>query len=118
MKKTMDHAAYQKKVKGMHDEELDFVMLDAYEAAQADPDGINAGYYWDEYHYCAMEKARRLKALMGKPVSAARLGEYLASFLMLEKNSKGRYDTTWGDKTAIGLYRSAKRIIEGDIPKP
>lgn len=45
------------------------------------------------------------------------IGEKLADILML-KQDKGqkyipkRYLTTWGNKTALGLYGTVKRIIE------
>ena len=29
-----------------------------------------------------------------------------------KKRDNGRFDTTWGDKTKLGLYRSMKRAIE------
>lgn len=56
------------------------------------------------------------------------IGEKLAEILMLKedkgdfKNGKTgynpkRYKTTWGNKTALGLYETIKRIIEIDIKK-
>lgn len=61
--KQMDHAEYIKKTKRMTDSSLLFVRDDARAAFLAQPDGINAGYYADEYSYCAMELAlRRIKA--------------------------------------------------------
>jgi len=39
-------------------------------------------------------------------------GELLANLLHLKKNDKGRYDTAWGDKTALGLYLTIKRVID------
>lgn len=40
-------------------------------------------------------------------------GELLAEVLQLKKNRlTGRYDTTWGDKTALGLFRTVQRIVE------
>lgn len=38
--------------------------------------------------------------------------ELLAEVLGLKKSLDGRYDTTWGDKTALGLYLTVVRIIE------
>lgn len=32
----------------------------------------------------------------------------------LKKNKKGRYETTGGDKTALGLYRTIQRIVDGE----
>ena len=41
-----------------------------------------------------------------------RRGELLAEILMLKKKSNnGRYDTTWGDKTAIGLFLTVEHIV-------
>ena len=40
-------------------------------------------------------------------------GTLIASVLMLKKKREnGRYSTAWGDKTALGLYRTMKRIVE------
>lgn len=40
-------------------------------------------------------------------------GHLIAAVLMLKKKrDNGRYNTAWGDKTALGLYRTVKRIIE------
>ena len=58
-KKTMDHAAYQKSLRGKSEEALRFAIKDAQEAIAAMPDGENAGYYADEVSYCSMELARR-----------------------------------------------------------
>lgn len=41
-----------------------------------------------------------------------RRGQLLADILMLKLNAEKRYSTTWGTKSALGLYRSVKRIIE------
>jgi hypothetical protein len=59
MSKEIDHAAYMKKVKGMSEESLRFVIRDAREAIAALPSGPKAGYYADEIHYCAAELAKR-----------------------------------------------------------
>jgi len=37
------------------------------------------------------------------------LGELLQ---LKKKRSNGRYNTTWGDKTPLGLYLTVKRFIE------
>lgn len=48
----------------------------------------------------------------------ARRGEALAEVLNLKKirggHDAGRYPTTWGTKTALGLYRTTRRIITND----
>jgi hypothetical protein len=45
-------------------------------------------------------------------------GHLIAAVLMLKKKQdNGRYHTAWGDRTALGLYRMLKRIInEGGGP--
>lgn len=58
-RKEIDHTVYQRKVRTMTDESLRFVIKDATEAIQANPDGHKAGYYLDEIHYCAAELRRR-----------------------------------------------------------
>lgn len=55
----INHSQYMKKVRGMSEEALRFVMKDAAEAIKANPDGHKAGYYADEINYCSMELARR-----------------------------------------------------------
>jgi len=40
------------------------------------------------------------------------LGKEIASILHLKKNKNGRYNTMWGDKTAIGLLNVVYRIVE------
>lgn len=43
-------------------------------------------------------------------------GEYLAKMLGLKKKrSNGRYDTMWGDKTALGLFHSLSRAVNDDM---
>lgn len=59
MKKVMDHEAYQKWLKTLDIETLRYIQRDAAEAAAANPNGINVGYYLDEVNYCAMEIYRR-----------------------------------------------------------
>ncbi len=55
----IDHSGYQKKVRRMSEEALRFVIKDAREAINANPDGHKAGYYADEINYCSMELSRR-----------------------------------------------------------
>lgn len=45
-----------------------------------------------------------------------RRGELLARVLRLKpvRGKPDRYGTEWGDKTALGLYRTVARIISGD----
>lgn len=63
MKKVMDHTAYMAKVKRMTYSELLYTARDAKAAAEAYPEGPNAGYYLDEVNYCAEEMFRRDKLL-------------------------------------------------------
>lgn len=39
-------------------------------------------------------------------------GELLAQVLGLKLNKRGRYDTEWGDKTDLGLFRIVERIVK------
>ena len=57
--KHMDHAAYQKLLKKKDDTELQFIIKDAKEAIEANPENPNNGYYQDEIHYAVMELNRR-----------------------------------------------------------
>ncbi len=59
MLKKMDHDKYQKAIRRKTDEELKFILKDANEAACANPEGPNVGYYLDEVAYCLMELKRR-----------------------------------------------------------
>ena len=46
------------------------------------------------------------------------IGADIAKVLMLKrKKSNGRYNTIWGDKTEIGLFRTVNSIINQIIPK-
>jgi len=51
--KTMNHAEYQKNMARKSWAELKFIIKDAGEALDANPEGYNAGYYQDEIHYAA-----------------------------------------------------------------
>jgi len=44
----------------------------------------------------------------------SRVGKRIANILMLKQDKQGLYNTTWGTKTDIGLYRTVKRIIDED----
>lgn len=39
-------------------------------------------------------------------------GELLATVLGLKKTKEGRYNTLWGTKSDLGLYRTVKRLVE------
>ena len=60
--KTMDHAKYQERLRGLPAVALRHICRDAQEAINAMPDGPNAGYYMDEISYCGMELKRRQKS--------------------------------------------------------
>tara|TARA_R110002072_G_scaffold9300_1_gene45423 strand:- start:719 stop:952 length:234 start_codon:yes stop_codon:yes gene_type:complete len=64
VKKTMDHGAYQRKTKAMTEEELYYTMRDCKQAMEANPNGINDGYYADEINYCSMELYQRKQVLL------------------------------------------------------
>lgn len=59
VKKTMNHAEYQKSLRSKTVTELMFIQKDAAKARDAMPDGENSGYYADEVHYAGMELRRR-----------------------------------------------------------
>lgn len=40
------------------------------------------------------------------------IGRAIAEMLMLRKNKIGRYKTTWGDKTAVGIFETINRLGE------
>lgn len=41
-----------------------------------------------------------------------KLGEKLIEVLGLRMKSNGRVNTTWGDKTPLGLYLTVQRVID------
>jgi hypothetical protein len=45
------------------------------------------------------------------------IGEKLIEVLQLKKKPNGRVDTTWGDKTPLGLYLTVQAVIEQTIAK-
>ena len=59
MHKTMDHASYQRKVKGQTDAALRFTIKDAQQAIEANPSNPNNGYYADEICYACTELHKR-----------------------------------------------------------
>ena len=59
VEKTMNHTDYMANVKTMDEQALAYFRDDARRAMEAMPDGVNAGYYADEVHYCNMELVRR-----------------------------------------------------------
>jgi len=59
MAKQMNHAQYQKSLRRKTIDQLRFIIQDAREASEANPEGENAGYYIDEMHYAYAELQRR-----------------------------------------------------------
>lgn len=55
-------------------------------------------------------------SVLTKDPKGTDIGSYLALLLGLEAiksgPDKGRYKTSWGSKTALGLYLTVKRVIE------
>ena len=41
-------------------------------------------------------------------------GKFIASLLGIKARKDGKYDTGWGYKTPLGLYRCILRIVETD----
>jgi len=42
------------------------------------------------------------------------IGESLINMLNLKVKKNGRVDTSWGDKTPLGLALSVKRVLDGE----
>jgi hypothetical protein len=59
MTKTMDHSEYPRNLRTKSFAELMYIVRDAREAAEANPEGENVGYYLDEVCYAANEIKRR-----------------------------------------------------------
>lgn len=45
------------------------------------------------------------------------LGNNLVQVLQLNPNKMGRYNTSWGDRTAVGLARTIRRVLDGESPE-
>jgi len=60
--KKMNHAEYQAKLRSMDENAIRFILKDAKEAIESNPNGPNAGYYQDEISYAAMELKKRREA--------------------------------------------------------
>jgi hypothetical protein len=59
MTKTMNHKEYPKSLKHKTDAELRYIIKDATEAAEANKENPNNGFYLDEVHYAAAELRKR-----------------------------------------------------------
>jgi hypothetical protein len=40
-------------------------------------------------------------------------GENLVRLFSLKSKKNGRYETAWGDKTALGLFRTVHAVVNG-----
>lgn len=60
--KAMSHKKHMKKVKGMTEGELEYVIKDAGEAIAANPTNPKNEHYLDEIFYCRGELQRRRDA--------------------------------------------------------
>jgi hypothetical protein len=49
---------------------------------------------------------------MTTEIEQSKIGETLIEVLGLRVKSNGRVNTTWGDKTPLGLYLTVQRIID------
>ena len=73
---------------------------------------------WEDLRRSAQAQGPALFALQfmtkGSEAEQSKRGELLAEMLGLKADkSTGRYFTTWGDKTALGLFKTCKRIMDG-----
>ncbi len=57
----MDHNQYPKQLKNKTEDQLRFIIKDATEAIEANPQNPNNGFYQDEICYCASELHKRGK---------------------------------------------------------
>lgn len=64
--KTMNHADYQGRIRGLPSAALRYIIKDAQEAIDAMPAGPNTGYYVDEIYACASELRNRAKKLVNR----------------------------------------------------
>lgn len=78
----------------------------------------SANWYWGDTKVQSSKKVKaddnKEKVDFTKEVKSD-LGKKLAYVLLLNTNEKGRYDTTWGDKTEKGLEVTVKRFIEDGL---
>jgi hypothetical protein len=60
---NIDHKEYPKRLRGLPDESLLFIIRDCQRAIAANPDAdkVRSGYYADEISYAGMELTRRRK---------------------------------------------------------
>lgn len=93
---TMDHAAYQERLKKLTDDQLRFIIKDATEAMRVNPDATKSrnGYYADEVNYAQNELYRR-RNINNKPI-VNRTDEDLKGPFTLKSGKTVFYDTTEG----------------------
>ena len=67
-----------------------------------------------------MSKAKDLLEATGEDAQEVKnakefdTGKKWAEILGLKKNKEGRYNTSWGTKTALGIYLVIKRLVKED----
>lgn len=59
----MNHVEYRERLKGLPNQALRYIIMDAEEAVNAMPDGPNVGYYADEISYAGMELKNRQRTM-------------------------------------------------------
>lgn len=58
------------------------------------------------------------QSLPNEPMTDEELGFFIIGWLELRVKRNGRVNTTWGDKTPLGLAKSIKRIVNDSPPTP
>lgn len=71
--KIMRWAEYEERIQRLPNAALRYIIKDAQEAIDANPQGLNAGYYADEMHICAGELHKRAKKLVNREQEYQRL---------------------------------------------
>ncbi len=69
-----------------------------------------------EYVFTLLEKTTAAEL---SETEETKRGALIAEILKLKASKEnGRFFTTWGDKTALGLFRTIQGIVEGGLPAP
>jgi len=98
--KKMDHASYQRRVRGLSDASLAFIIQDAKEAMEAMPENPNNGHYADEVAYCAAELARRRDSTDGVQDRLWKVCDYLGRDAKAHVEAHGNWACDPGKLTA------------------
>ncbi len=56
--------------------------------------------------------SKELDKCQNNEAHLARQGKCIADLLHLKKDKDGRYNTAWGTRTDLGIYRSVSRILK------